>query len=154
MPRSLSQIANLALSVQDACNPLAVARLYVAITDELRERHNVLGTDAIRRHPCVVLIAHKLADLSNVASFADTSYFDAFSECTAMAAIADELDAAQRRLAEPNEDHATADRLIPADGFADGGCAYTQEELDAAALATFGSFARTNAALGLLEGVR
>jgi hypothetical protein len=100
MARTLSQIANLALSVQDACNPLAVARLYVNVTDELREHHKVCGTNEICRHPCVILIAHKLADLSNVASFCDATYADAYSECVAMAAIADDLDAAQRRLVD------------------------------------------------------
>lgn len=98
MAQSLSQIANLALAVQDACNPLAVARLYVQITDSLRADHHVIGTDAIKNHPAVVLVAHKLADLSSVASLADDKYSDAYWECDAMAKLADEMAAAQQRL--------------------------------------------------------
>ena len=115
---SLSQIAQTALDVQDACNPLAVARLYVRMTDELREHHGVRGTDEIRNHPAVVLVAHKLADLSRVGSWSGDAYAEAFVECMAMASLADELDAVSPR--------------IPADGFSDGGCEYTEEELNAA----------------------
>lgn len=91
MAQSLSQFAQSALDIQDACNAPAVARFYVRATDWLMEQ-GIRG-DALREHPVTVLIAHKLADLSGVASFADEKYFDAYSECSAMAAIADELDA-------------------------------------------------------------
>ena len=118
MSLTLSQIAQNALDVQDACNPLAVARLYVRMTDDLLAHHGVRGTAAICTHPAVVLVAHKLADLSNVSSIGGDSYAEAFVECMAMASLADELDAVSRR--------------IHSDGFADGGCEYTDEEINAA----------------------
>jgi len=98
MSLTLSQIAQNALDVQDACNPLAVARLYIRMTDDLLAHHGVRGTDAICNHPTVVLVAHKLADLSNVGSIGGDAYAEAYIECLAIASLADELDAVSRRI--------------------------------------------------------
>lgn len=77
--QNLAAICQQAIDIQDACNPCAVARFYVKVTDLLRE-HGITDTNAIRKHPAVVLTAHKLADLSNAASLSCHAYYEAYME--------------------------------------------------------------------------
>ncbi len=88
----ISAIAQSALDVQDACNGPAVARLYVRVTDALIAA-NIRG-DALRAYPAVVLIAHKLADLSRVADLCPQAYADAYSQCLELAGMASAAEAA------------------------------------------------------------
>lgn len=78
--QSQAAICQQAIDVQDACNPSGVALFYVRIIDSLRNDHGIRDTDAIRKHPAVVLTAHKLADLSQVASMSARGYLDAYME--------------------------------------------------------------------------
>lgn len=76
--QSIAAICQQAIDVQDACNARAVARFYVRITDLLCDEHGIRGTDELRKHPAVVLTAHKLADLSNAASLSCHAYYEAY----------------------------------------------------------------------------
>lgn len=78
--QSQAAICQQAIDVQDACNPSGVALFYVRIIDCLRNEHGIRDTDALRKHPAVVLTAHKLADLSQVASMSARGYLDAYME--------------------------------------------------------------------------
>lgn len=80
--QSLAAICQQAIDIQDACNPRAVARFYVRITDLLADEHNIRGTDELRKHPAVVLTAHKLADLSQSASLSCHAYYEAYTAAT------------------------------------------------------------------------
>lgn len=78
--QSQAALCQQAIDVQDACNPSGVALFYVRIIDCLRNDHNIRDTDSIRKHPAVVLTAHKLADLSQVASLSSHAYYEAYME--------------------------------------------------------------------------
>lgn len=82
--RTIKELAKTAMDIQDACNARAVARFYVALTDELTY-NGIRDTLAIRNHPAVVLVAHKLADLSGVASISGDTYHQAYVACLELA---------------------------------------------------------------------
>lgn len=75
--QSIAAICQQALDIQDACNPRAVARFYVQMTDALAEL-GIRDTDAICNHPATVLVSHKLADLSRAASLSCHAYYEAY----------------------------------------------------------------------------
>lgn len=62
--RTLQQLAQEALDVQDAVNLMAVARSFSLSILRLRKLLN-LGTDDLRAHPIVVLWCDKLADMTH-----------------------------------------------------------------------------------------
>lgn len=82
--QSQAALCQTAIDIQDACNPSAVALFYVRVVDSLRNDHNIRGTDEIRKHPAVVLTAHKLADLSQVASLSSHAYYEAYMAANRM----------------------------------------------------------------------
>jgi hypothetical protein len=81
--RSLKQLANDAIEVQDACNINAVARGMIRAMDDLRELHKgqMFGSYELNAHPVTRLWAHKLADLSNMADTGSELYGHAYMAC-------------------------------------------------------------------------
>lgn len=67
--RSVKELAQEAIQIQDACNPLGLSKGYAKALQELRWALEVEGeendTDAIRLHPINRLWLDKLCDLAN-----------------------------------------------------------------------------------------
>ena len=66
--KTMKQLADDAIHVQDACNLIAVANSFASVTKEVRDRlaesGQECGTDAIRNHPIVQLWADKIYDMA------------------------------------------------------------------------------------------
>jgi len=77
------QLAQRALMIQDACNPSGVAHTLAETICQLRA-NGVVGTEELCSHPIVQLMAHKMADLCNMATMDTERYWDAYSACNAM----------------------------------------------------------------------
>jgi len=72
--KTLSQLAQDALNVQDACNLSGVVHGFSRAMTELREALPQAGTDEINNHPISVMWASKIASLTgadNVQVFAE-----------------------------------------------------------------------------------
>jgi len=83
-PRTLAQLAQEALDVQDACNLSGVAQGFGRAMADLR--HHVGGTDA-RTHAITVLWIDKLNDMTGrIDGF--TAFSNAYAECSALVARA------------------------------------------------------------------
>jgi hypothetical protein len=91
------RLAKEAVDVQDACNPLGVARGMVRAMDGIRLL-GVTATDDIRNHPVAILWAHKLADLFGVASCGidDDRYAVALSMCIECGSKWEQMDLERR----------------------------------------------------------
>lgn len=75
------KIAQLALDVQDAVNPRAVAGTFVKIIEALKDK----DTEAICTHPAVQLFASKIHDMTRM-GLSDTEAFrKAYDACQARA---------------------------------------------------------------------
>lgn len=65
--KTMKQLADDAIHVQDACNLIAVANSFASVTKEVRDRLaescQECGTDAIRNHPIVQLWASKIIEM-------------------------------------------------------------------------------------------
>ena len=65
--KTVKQLADDAIHVQDACNLIAVANSFANVTKEVRDRlaesGQESGTDAIRNHPIVQLWASKIIEM-------------------------------------------------------------------------------------------
>ena len=83
--KSLQQLAADAMSVQDACNGLAVANGYARAMNDLRDalvREGLSSdTDAIRRHPINRLWASKIHDLCGMGLSDMERYSEAYAAC-------------------------------------------------------------------------
>jgi hypothetical protein len=89
MPRPLKQLAEEALVIQDACNPLGLTKGFAQATQELadalRASNQPSDTRAICRHPVFRLWASKLHDLAGM-GLSDTERFgEAYSACKELA---------------------------------------------------------------------
>jgi DNA-directed RNA polymerase subunit RPC12/RpoP len=69
MVNAIAAARLLALEIQDAVNPLAVANVLVKEIREFSRRPEFTGTRSVREDPALRAIAHKLADLFGVADF-------------------------------------------------------------------------------------
>lgn len=82
---TLAELAREAMRVQDACNLLAVARRFAAVTKELDALLG-LGTDALRAHPIVRAWVDKLAHLTDLqGSTGMLRAMDAHGDCARLA---------------------------------------------------------------------
>jgi hypothetical protein len=66
--RSLKDLAQLALNVQDACNLSGVVHSFSGVITDVRanlEAEGKGGTDAVNQHPICVLFSSKIASLTN-----------------------------------------------------------------------------------------
>lgn len=83
--KTLKQLAQEAIDVQNACNPLGVSKRYAAMLTELRAQLNWTGepndTDAIRRHPINRMWASKLHDLAGMGLSDMDRYSEAYHWC-------------------------------------------------------------------------
>lgn len=87
--KDIKKLAQEAIDVQDACNPLGVSKGFARSLQELVEylRANNLpnDTDAIIRHPIHRLWASKIHDLARMGMSDDNAYSDAYEECRRLA---------------------------------------------------------------------
>ena len=67
-----------AVSIQNACNIIAVAKLLSDTTLALRH-DDFLGNPQLNAHPAVILIINKLAEMVDVENMTD--FCDAYQEC-------------------------------------------------------------------------
>lgn len=70
--KTLSELAQQVLDVQDACNLSGVVHSWSEAITNLRELMPTAGTDTINRHPINRLWADKVADLTGTADSYDT----------------------------------------------------------------------------------
>jgi hypothetical protein len=82
--RTLQQLAQEALDVQNACNPRAVARGLVRALDDLDALKN-LGTDALCAHAVTRAWVDKLASLAGIQDVGNDAAIRALDGCQAMA---------------------------------------------------------------------
>lgn len=77
---TLGQLADEALFVQDACNPVAIAHGFSRAVKRLVELE---GWDAnkIKTHPIYRLWASKIHDIAGLNSDRFTKFFDAYEAC-------------------------------------------------------------------------
>ena len=78
--RTLEQLAQEALNVQDACNLSGVVHGFARAIGDLRELFPDKGTDFINRHPICQLWADKIAHLTGTQSLGSGSVMTAYSE--------------------------------------------------------------------------
>lgn len=76
--RTLAQLAQEALNVQDACNLCGVAQGFARAMVDLGAYTS--GTAERNNHPVAVLWADKIASLTGIQSFNDTAS-DAYAKC-------------------------------------------------------------------------
>lgn len=88
-PRSLKQLAQEAMDVQNACNPLGVSKSYAKAVQELRSRLELdnlpCDTDSICVHPVNQLWASKLHSLACMGMSHHEPYENAYNECKRLA---------------------------------------------------------------------
>jgi hypothetical protein len=83
--RTMQQLAQLALDVQDACNLSGVVRSFAQVTEDLwvEARRQGFATDWVNQHPVSKLFADKIADLARVRDFVE--YSRAHDACSRIA---------------------------------------------------------------------
>jgi len=81
--RTMAQLAEEAMQVQDACNLSGVVKGMDRAIASLREL-GVTGTDQIREHFVTRLWAAKVADLCGFYSFSENPFSDAWMKCQAV----------------------------------------------------------------------
>ena len=83
--KTIEQLANEAVLMQDACNGLAIARAYGAavtnLRDALAEAGEPTDTDSLRSHPIKRLWASKIHDLSGMGVSNLDRFSDAYQWC-------------------------------------------------------------------------
>jgi hypothetical protein len=84
MARTLKELAQEAIAVQDACNPRAVARGLVRALDDLDALKN-LGTDALCAHAITRAWVDKLASLAGIQDVGNEAAIRALDACQAIA---------------------------------------------------------------------
>jgi hypothetical protein len=80
--RTLPQLAEEALAVQDACNLSGVVLSWGRSIHRLRDLLPNVGTDAISRHPVNVLFASKVASLTDCEN--GFKFAAAYDDCESM----------------------------------------------------------------------
>jgi len=83
MSKTIQQLAQEAIDVQDACNLIAVLHGYARAMSCLNEI--VKGTDATRLHPIAQAWADKVASLTGTQSLGADVAMKAHGECTKLA---------------------------------------------------------------------
>lgn len=85
IPRTLKELAQEALDIQNACNPLGLSKGYAVSLQELHDRLSLNGlpndTQAMRDHPINKLWASKLHDLASLGLSDTDRYGDAYRAC-------------------------------------------------------------------------
>lgn len=88
-PRTLKQLAQEAIDVQDACNPLGVSKGFARALQDLRERLTMDGlpddTPTITYHCVHQLWASKIHDLARMGLSDFNQFNDAYDKCKALA---------------------------------------------------------------------
>lgn len=91
--RTLSELAQQALTIQDACNPLGLTKGYAEalqeLTDILRASGSSFDTAAICAHPINRLWASKLHSLAGLGTLSHIRYVDALKYCQRVVDAAD-----------------------------------------------------------------
>lgn len=85
----LQQLAQDAIAVQDACNPLGISNSFAEAIDELGKAlraEGQYGTDAICEHPVFRLWASKIHSLAGLGLSDVDRFHDAYSGAFALAA--------------------------------------------------------------------
>ena len=77
MSKTLKQLAQDALDVQNACNLCGVAQAFAKVMLDLGEHTN--GTDARNRHPVAILWADKIAHLTGTQELGNDATTKAYS---------------------------------------------------------------------------
>lgn len=81
--RTLQQLAQEAINVQNACNPLGLSAGFARATTEVRGYCN--STDELCRHPIFQLWASKMHDLAGMGISDSDAYCKAYDACAAIA---------------------------------------------------------------------
>lgn len=81
---SLQHLAQEALDVQDACNPIAVANRFREVVINLRDLEQ-RDMDAIRRHPVFRMWASKINDMAGLGINDWQPFSQAYDACRALA---------------------------------------------------------------------
>jgi hypothetical protein len=89
MSRPIKQLAEEALAIQNACNPLGLTKGFSGaiqdLADNLRATNQPSDTRAICRHPILRLWASKLHDLAGMGSSDTERYGEAYDACKGLA---------------------------------------------------------------------
>ena len=95
MTRTIKQLAQEAIQIQDACNPLGLSKGYAAALTDLRDALAAgglpCGTLEISRHPVNQLWASKLHDLAGMGWSQEDTYGRAYDACKWMSLVPDEV---------------------------------------------------------------
>jgi hypothetical protein len=84
--RTLQELAQEAIDIQNACNPLGLSKGYAKALQELRELLEQQGyTDVLCKHPINQLWASKLHDLARMGLSDTDCYGKAYDACLQMA---------------------------------------------------------------------
>ena len=78
MTRTIQQLAQQALDVQDACNLSGVVHGFSRAITELRELFPDKGTDWFNEHPICALWADKIAHLTRTQTIANDKVFHSY----------------------------------------------------------------------------
>jgi hypothetical protein len=79
MPRTIKELAQEAINVQDACNLSGVVNGFARSIADLRE--HVKGSDALASHPISRLWADKIASLTGTQSIGHDAVMRAYTDC-------------------------------------------------------------------------
>lgn len=79
MSKTLKELAQEALEVQNACNLCGVAQSFARVMRDLNELG--LGTDRTNKHPIAILWADKIAQLSGTQNLGHEDVMMAYSWC-------------------------------------------------------------------------
>jgi len=66
--RTMQELAQEALDIQDACNLSGVVHAFSRVVTQLRELHPRISTDVINTHPICVMYASKIVSLTRCES--------------------------------------------------------------------------------------
>ncbi len=66
--RTMKELAQSALDVQDACNLSGVVHMFSSVMTDLRANNPDMGTDDLNHHPISVMFSSKVASLSGCES--------------------------------------------------------------------------------------
>jgi hypothetical protein len=87
--RTLQELAQEAIDIQNACNPLGLTKSFAEVTQELWVALDFLklprDTESIRTHPIVRLWASKLHDLVGMGLSDTERYGEAYHACQSIA---------------------------------------------------------------------
>jgi hypothetical protein len=85
MSKTIEQLAQIAIDVQNACNLSGVVIAWSDAVTELRRLHPELGTLGINGHPVNQMFAAKVIEMTGMGVANSESYQEAYQKCLELA---------------------------------------------------------------------